>query len=66
MTKPLGFPQFNSLVNKIGAINIYAPSWGGVLILVDEENKYWNEDATATMKIDIEYQYDLQLNAVLY
>uniref|UniRef100_A0A2N9GA92 CCHC-type domain-containing protein n=1 Tax=Fagus sylvatica TaxID=28930 RepID=A0A2N9GA92_FAGSY len=26
MTKPLGFPLFDSLVNKIGAINIYAPS----------------------------------------
>jgi hypothetical protein len=26
MTKPLGFPLFDSLVNNIGAINIYAPS----------------------------------------
>ena len=37
MTKALGTQQFKYLVDKIGVHNIYAPSWGGVLKIEDQD-----------------------------
>ncbi len=46
MTKALGSQQFQYLVDKIGVHNIYAPSWGGVLKMVEEWNCInWAADA---------------------